>query len=80
MSGDLIALLFWILGWIILSVGHFIYKVYIDKDYKVNKKIHAWRAFWIGMWSWIGIFFVSAFLIVGGICLFNDWIEEKLNK
>lgn len=38
MSNDLIALLFWLFGWLLLSIGYFIYKVYIDKDHKVTKK------------------------------------------
>ena len=79
MSGDLIALLFWILGWIILSVGHFIYKVYIDKDKSVNKKVHAWHAFWGGITSWVGIIFWIVLFIVYIICEANDWIEEKLS-
>jgi hypothetical protein len=80
MSEYLIALYFWLSGWIIVTIGYYIYKVYIDHDHKVTKKVHAWRAFWTGFWSWIGIFFVFAFLMVGGITLFNDWIEHKLNK
>jgi len=79
MSGNLIILLFWILGWIILSVGHFIYKVYIDKDLEVNKKVHAWHAFWAGITSWIGIIFWIAIFIVFIICAVNDWIEKKLS-
>jgi hypothetical protein len=80
MSEDLIALYFWLSGWIILTIGYYIYKVYIDHDHKVTKKVHAWRAFWTGAWSWVGIFFVFAFLVVGGLSLLNDWIERKLNN
>ena len=80
MSEDLIALLFWLSGWLLLSIGYFVYKVVIDNDHKVTKKVYVWRAFWTGFWSWIGIFFVFAFLTVGGIALFNDWVERKLNK
>ena len=80
MSGDLIALLFWLSGWLLLSIGYYVYKVAIDNDHKVTKKVHAWRAFWTGFWSWIGIIFIFAFLIVGGIALFNDWVEQKLNN
>jgi len=45
MSGDLIALYFWLFGWLLLSIGYFVYKVAIDNDHKVTKKVHAWRAF-----------------------------------
>jgi len=79
MSGDLIALLFWLFGWLLLSIGYFIYKVYIDKDHTVTTKVHAWRAFWAGFWSWIGIFFVFVFVIVGITAMINDWVEEKLS-
>ena len=79
MSGDLIALLFWLFGWLLLSIGYFIYKVYIDKDHKVTAKVHAWRAFWTGFWSWIGIFFVFVFVIVDITAMINDWVEEKLS-
>lgn len=80
MSEDLIALLFWLSGWLLLSIGYFVYKVAIDNDHKVTKKVHVWRAFWTGFWSWIGIIFIFAFLMVGGIALFNDWVEDKLNN
>ena len=80
MNNDLIALLFWLFGWLLLSIGYFIYKIYIDKDHKVTKKVHAWRAFWIGFWSWIGIIFIFSFAIVGIVTMINEWIEDKLNK
>ena len=74
MSGWLI----YFLGWIILSIGYFIYEVYDYKDADVNKKIKAWRSLWIGAFSWAGIIFVIAFLMVIGIYMTNEWIEEKL--
>ena len=80
MSENIMCFAFWFIGWFILSIGYYVYKVYIDKDTKVNKKVHAWRAFWAGIFSWIGIFFVIAFFIVGSIAMFDDWIENKLNK
>lgn len=80
MSENIMCFAFWFIGWLILSIGYYVYKVYIDKDTKVNKKVHAWRAFWTGIFSWIGIFFVIAFFIVGSIAMFDDWIENKLNK
>ena len=77
MSNDLITLLFWLSGWLLLSIGYFVYNVVIDHDHKVTKKVLAWRAFWTGFWSWIGIFFISVFLLAGGIALFNDWIKKN---
>ena len=71
--------LFWLIGWFILSIGYYIWKVYIDKDMGKTKKLHAWHAFWIGIWSWIGIIVIIAISIVYGIAIINDWIEEKLS-
>jgi len=80
MSDDTIAILFWILGWFILSVGNYIYRVYIDRDKSVNNKVHAWRAFCIGAWSWVGICCVVVFLIVGGLISLDEWVENKLSE
>lgn len=81
MNDNLIIILIYLLGWLILSISHFIYKVYIDDlDDFINKKIQAWRSFWIGFWSWFGILFIIVFLIVGGCALLNDWIETKLSE
>lgn len=80
MSNDLIAILFWLSGWLLLSIGYFVYKVFIDKDYKVTKKVHVWRAFWAGFWSWLGILLFFIVLIAGCTIEINDWVEHKLNK
>lgn len=79
MNDTSIMLLIWFAGWLILSVCYYIYKVYIDCDKKVNKKVHVWRSFWVGAWSWVGIIFSTAFLIVGFIAILDDWIESTLN-
>ena len=75
MGMALITILYWVSGWSIMSIGYYIYKVYIDKDYSCSKKLHAWRAFWTGIWSWVGIFFIFTFLIVCGVELLNEWVE-----
>ena len=80
MSNSTNVILFWILGWFILSLGNYIYRVYIDRDKSVNKKVHAWRAFCIGPWSWAGIFCVVVFLICDGLISLDEWIENKLSK
>ena len=54
--------------------------LYLSELIIVNKKVHAWRAFWLGMFSWIGIFFVITFFITGCIALLGDWVENKLNN
>ena len=80
MSDNLITILVWLLGWLILSIAHFVYKVYIDEENFINKKVQAWRSFWIGFWSWFGILFVVVFFIVGKCAIFSDWVEQKLSK
>ena len=68
---------YWLIGWIILSLGHYLYNV---KDKTITKKLHAWRAFWVGIFSWVGIWFCISLYIVYIICKVNDWIENKLNS
>lgn len=69
--------IFWALGWLIWMIGYYIYNVYIDKDC-ISKRLAIWRGFISGIFSWIGIFFVIVFFIVGFLFLLNDWIEDKL--
>ena len=79
MSNDLIGILFWVLGWIILSLGYYIYKVYIDRDtLTTSKKLHAYRAFWNGTLSWVGIIVIFVLFIIGCVLAFDQWIESKL--
>jgi len=68
----------YLIGWIILSVCYYAYTVYYEKPLK-SKKLIIWRSFWIGIFSWLGIFVISVFLLVGGILAINEWIEEKLS-
>lgn len=68
--------IFWLIGWFILSLGYYLYNV-INKT--ITKKLHAWHAFWYGIFSWAGIVFCVAFFIAYMICKINDWIENKLN-
>lgn len=68
----------YLIGWLILSIGYYIYNVYIDEGPE-TKKIYVWRSFWIGTVSWIGIIFAIIFLIVGWVLVFNEWVEEKLS-
>jgi hypothetical protein len=68
----------YLIGLFILSVCYYVYTVYIEKSLK-SKKLIIWRSFWAGIFSWIGIFFISVFILIGGILAINDWIEEKLS-
>lgn len=74
----LLDLSIWLGCWLILSVGNYIYNVYYENDWSVNKKVHAWRAFWIGAWSWVGLIFCLAVVIVYAVAFLNDWIETRL--
>ena len=71
--------IYWIIGWIIMSIGTYIYNVYIDNDNYLNKKANIWRAFWRGIFSWFGIIICISFWITGFIALSYDYIEDKLN-
>ena len=68
----------YLIGWIILSLCYYVYTVYSEKSWK-SKKLIIWRSFWTGIFSWLGIFVISVFLLVGGILAINEWIEEKLS-
>ena len=80
MSEGTFIILFWLIGWVIFSIGYYIYSIGTDKEYKLNKKIYVWRAFWSGGISWIGIFFVVTICIVAIVYFINDWVETKLSK
>ena len=71
-------LLMYLIGWFILSLCYYIYTINTEKT-KISKKLIIWRSFWTGIFSWLGIFFISVFLLVGGIFAIKDWIEEKLS-
>ena len=71
-------LIIYLIGWLILSVCYYVYTVHFEKSWK-SKKLIIWRSFWTGIFSWLGIFIVGVFLLVGGILAINEWIEEKLS-
>lgn len=79
MSNDMIAILIYFIGWLLFSIGYYIYKMYIDRYRRHNKKLLIWRAFKNGCVSWLGIFVIVAFLIVGSILAIDEWIEKKLS-
>ena len=75
-----ILIVFWLIGWIILSLGYYICNIKDLKNKAITKKLHVWRAFWYGIFSWIGIIFWVILFIVGAIFEVNDWIENNLNS
>lgn len=80
MSECLIFLYVWLFGWLILSIGYYIFKVYIEKDIYVNKKIHVWRAFKYGALSITGIVVVLVYLLAYLGILIDDKIEKYLKQ
>ena len=68
----------YLIGWVILSVCYYVYTVHFEKSWK-SKKLIVWRSFWTGIFSWLGIFVISVFLLIGGILAIDEWIEEKLS-
>lgn len=72
-------LIFWLIGWVLYSVGYYLYEVYAEKPTKVNKKLIIYHAFIYGVASWLGILFIFVMCIVGGIFALHEWIEKKLS-
>lgn len=71
---------FWISGWILLSVGCFIYNWYYERNLSMTKKLVIYNSFKYGILSWIGIFFILGFLIAMSVAMLDDRITDKLNK
>lgn len=71
-------LIFWLIGWVLLSIGYYVFNVYTDKN-RLTKKLIAWRSFWTGIFSWAGIIILFAIGCVACIITFNDWVEDKLS-
>ena len=85
--------LFWyLLGWLVFVICHFIYWAYYNKDgsytYKwscqKNKKLILYNGLKWGIFSWVGLFFCIVAFIVGaiifGIIELDEYIENKLKR
>ena len=68
----------YLIGWLILSVYYYVYNVHFKKSWK-SKKLIIWRSFWTGIFSWLGIFFISVFFLTCVMLAINECIEEKLS-
>ena len=71
------AFVFWLIGWVIFSIGYFVYAYKIDRQ---NIKLSLYHAFIYGFVSWLGIVLTICLLITGGIITLNEWIENKLSQ
>ena len=75
------AFIWYLIGWLILSISHYIYMICVSREETLpdSKKLIAYKSFKVGLLSWLGIFIIAVFLIVGGILAIDGWIEEKLS-
>lgn len=69
----------YLIGWLLMSIGYYVYKVYVYKDIWINKRLIVYRAFWFGIGSWLGIMWFTCMGIVYALFSLNDYIENKLS-
>ena len=77
MDDFLLFLISWIIGWIIYSIGYYIYEVYIDKS-NTSKKLIIYNAFKFGIWSWLGIIIIITFGFIMLLANIDEKISNKL--
>ena len=77
MNDFLLFFIFWLIGWAIYSIGYYIYDVYIDKN-NTSKKLLAYNAFKLGIWSWIGITIIITFWFIMVLVNIDEKISNKL--
>ena len=75
------AFIWYLIGWLILSISHYIYMVCVNKEETLpdSKKLIAYKSFKVGILSWSGIIILIAILIVAGVIVIDSWIEKKLS-
>ena len=71
-------LLIWLLGWLLFSIGYYIYQVYYEKDIYTKKRLIIYRGITIGWISWFGIIICLAVYITFLIFKLDEWITDKL--
>ena len=69
--------IYYLIGWLIFSIGYFIYAYKFDEQ---NKKLATYHALIYGIVSWLGILFMFVSVIVYGMFTLHKWIENKLDK
>ena len=77
MNDFLIFIFGYMSGWILLTIGYVIYKIYFDKDISISKKLILYNGFKCGIFSWIGIIFIIAFYITMSILIIDEYITDK---
>ena len=77
MNDFLLFLISWVIGWVIYSIGYYIYDVYIDNNNK-SKKLLIYNAFKNGIFSWFGIMVIIIFAFIMLLVIIDEKISNKL--
>jgi fucose 4-O-acetylase-like acetyltransferase len=70
----------WLVGWFLLSLGYYLYEIYIEKSKWLGLWVIAGKSFLIGSFSWFGIVMFIAIEIIYGIGFLDEWLENKIRK
>lgn len=77
MNDFLLFLISWVIGWVIYSIGYYIYDVYIDNN-NTSKKLLIYNAFKNGIFSWFGIIVIIIFAFIMLLVIIDENISNKL--
>ena len=77
MNDFLLFLISWVIGWVIYSIGYYIYDVYIDNN-NTSKKLLIYNAFKNGIFSWFGIMVIIIFAFIMLLVKIDENISNKL--
>lgn len=77
MNDFLLFLISWVIGWVIYSIGYYIYDVYIDNN-NTSKKLLIYNAFKNGIFSWFGIMAIIIFAFIMLLVIIDEKISNKL--
>lgn len=77
MNDFLLFLISWVIGWVIYSIGYYIYDVYIDNN-NTSKKLLIYNAFKNGIFSWFGIMVIIIFAFIMLLVNIDEKISNKL--
>lgn len=80
MNDFLLFLISWVIGWVIYSIGYYIYDVYIDNidNNNTSKKLLIYNAFKNGILSWFGIMVIIIFAFIMLLVKIDENISNKL--
>lgn len=80
MNDFLLFLISWVIGWVIYSIGYYIYDVYIDNidNNNTSKKLLIYNAFKNGILSWFGIMVIIIFTFIMLLVNIDEKISNKL--